>query len=206
VKNEVMVMGVGESPPTAAITAAIETARMSPCAKSKRGVVIFRRTKVNADSATDTVDVFAAECNGPPGDVTCTGDRLVAIGQVGVEPSRSTCIAHCREVAVHAETRALRYAYRDYTYEGAEGIELLHVKVDATGALVAGGSPSCSSCSREILDEGIPYVWLYQATSFDGGARWVRYSASAFHHRTLRACGLPYEAAVVAYPADQVEL
>lgn len=116
--------------PTEALVHAVDAARRSPCAKSKRGVVVFR---------PDGGFHFTA-CNGPPTGFACNGS--------------DACRGSCNKVAVHAEERAIRLAGFH-----ADGAELLHVKV-VDGEAVPSGAPSCWQCSRVVVDSGIAAVWL----------------------------------------------
>lgn len=114
------------------VARAVDWAKMSPCAKSKRGVVILQ------------VDGTVAGCgfNHPPDGLRCTGD--------------DACRAACGKICVHAEMMALRNAGAS-----AGPLELVHVKV-VDGELVPGGGPSCSPCARDLLDDGrVVAVWLF---------------------------------------------
>jgi deoxycytidylate deaminase len=177
------------APPDWAIKIALSEARRSPCAKSKRGAVLFLD-----DRETGSL-LLGIGFNGP------------ALGSCdGSESCRTSCSKRC----VHAEARAVRWA-------GRAG-ELVHVKIDERGELAPGGGPSCWQCSREILDAGCKGVWLYEKTP-DGWcphadvaaadcwacqghageldrhgdlpivlARWRYYTATDFHRLTMAAC------------------
>lgn len=148
-------------PPADVVEKAIKAARTSPCAKSKRGVVLF-----------DDVGPISVAHNAPPAGFTCDGS--------------DACRAACGRVAVHAEQRAILLgAERPYSLDVASA---LHMKV-VDGELVAGGGPSCVDCSKLILAAGIAYVWLYEA--HPAGPKWVRYDAVEFHRLSLVANGLP---------------
>ena len=123
--------------PIEALALATSIGAQSPCAKSKRGVVVFQ-----TGGAMPT-QLIASGCNGPPGDFVCDGS--------------DACRAVCGKIAVHAEDRAIRGAGRF-----AEGADLLHVKV-VDGVAVPSGGPSCWQCSRTIVDAGIEGVWLLHA-------------------------------------------
>jgi len=132
-------------PPTPIITMAASQAMRSPCAKSKRGVVIFDPTMKL---------VMGYGYNGPPHD-GCHGDIR--------------CRTHCNKVAVHAEERAVRMliSLHDAVMPPPE-MHLVHVKLGGVGEFenraVAGGGPSCVTCSRTILDSGlVAFVWLFEA-------------------------------------------
>lgn len=166
------------------LTAEVAAAR-SPCAKSKRGVVLF-------DPATGAYR--GSGWNGPPLDAAC--------------PGREVCGDRCNKLCVHAEIRALReralYAANGHP---SSNLHLLHVKLGADGHVTPGGPPSCWQCSREILDVGfVAGVWLYErtgwvtvtstpsgpVTSFAEPMRghWSYYTASDFHRITLINAGL----------------
>lgn len=109
---------------------AVETARKSPCAKSKRGVVVFGAC----------VEFVAAGFNGPPPGFACDGS--------------DACREACAKLCLHAEQRALSEA------ASLHGLtDLLHVKV-VNGESVPSGPPSCWQCSRAILDSDVQRVWL----------------------------------------------
>lgn len=111
---------------------AASNAGLSPCVKSKRGVVIF-----------DQKTVYGYGYNHPPKGFTCDGSE--------------ECRANCGKICVHAEQDALIKAGA-YCSE----LEMLHVKLDEQGYAVAGGPPSCPDCSKLILDAGIKTMWLYE--------------------------------------------
>jgi deoxycytidylate deaminase len=123
------------APPDFAIEHAIAVARNSPCAKTRRGAVVFRGD-----------ELLGAGWNHPPNRMKCDGS--------------AECRKDCGRRCVHAEVQAIRHAWHG---SFATLAELVHVKVDSDGKLEAGGGPSCWQCSREILDAGIAAVWLYEA-------------------------------------------
>lgn len=138
--------------------------RLSPCAKSKRGVIIFRR---------DT-GLITSGFNTPPTGFDCDGS--------------DACRRDCGKVCVHAEVAAILRAGRDQ--ENIEGAEMLHVKV-VGGVAVPSGPPSCWQCSRAILFAGLSWMWLYEENPLVGQAPILRrYGASEFHEATLRNCHL----------------
>ena len=155
-----------DSPPKEIIEAARLAAMRSPCAKSKRGAVLFALGARPAQSPPPTDDLHpehAAEIlrqyaafpngvievghNGPPQPFTCDGSP--------------GCRRDCAQICVHAEARALlRRSSRDWAAD--EFPELLHLKVIGETA-VATGKPSCVQCSvmiREIWF--VMNVWLYE--------------------------------------------
>lgn len=128
------------TPPEAAIAEAIAAGRLSDCAKSQRGVSIFsRRTGI----------VFRGDWNGPPEGFSCSGS--------------DTCKAHCRDVAVHAEERAIMRIL-SMADVPAPDLDLVHVKV-VNGELVPSGPPSCLQCSRLIAEVGVG-IWLFEGTGW----------------------------------------
>lgn len=144
-----------------ATTVASCSPRRKSCAKSNRGVVIYRPGYLVGEA-----EVLAVSRNAPPVPFRCDGS--------------SQCREACNRVAVHAEESALLKC--GYYY--AHGSELVHVKT-VNGSLVPSGDPSCWQCSRMMVDVGIRKIWLFQK---DG---WRSWSAEAFHSDTLAACGLP---------------
>lgn len=178
-----MDMNKATTPPASLIEAAVKAALMSPCMKSKRGVVIFRarpeifrRADVLDDAGTCA---FIYGFNHPPARFTCAGDEA--------------CRAACSKVAVHAEQHALVRLREVGSLRGR--VEALHVKV-VDGALVAGGGPSCVECSKLLLEAGVSAMWLYEARP-DGGV-WIRYEMERFHFLSLEAHGLPRGLGMIA--------
>lgn len=144
-------------PPQEAIDAAVEIGRQSPCAKSKRGVVIFAR------HVSDQVLIYSRGYNSPPAPFVCDGSEA--------------CQGACAKVAEHAEAAALRLL--GGTMAAGLGLELLHVKV-RNGELVESGPPSCSDCSKAILaDRRIWRVWLLHESG------WTGYGPVDFHALSL---------------------
>jgi deoxycytidylate deaminase len=131
------------APPVQAIAKAVEMAMQSPCAKSRRGAVVF-------DPSMGSL--ISGGWNAPPSGRECDGSKAC----------RESCARRC----LHAEATALRWVYllamRGDRSEVAavKRLELVHVKV--VDGLVAGGGPSCASCSMDILNSGIAAVWLFQ--------------------------------------------
>lgn len=183
-----------DNPNPKIIRCAEAAAARSPCAKSKRGVVVFR----------DGDLVLGSGFNGPPVGFGCDDS--------------TACRGDCGKRCVHAEMRALRdpnvMAYvvlsrSDLRALGSSqdklrdfaGLDLLHVKIGEDGKVIAGGGPSCWQCSREILDVGfVRGVWLYvqpvhvdrpsqgffpQVTEYPvGNPAWRYYDAAEFHRVT----------------------
>jgi len=161
-------------PPAWLVRRAVQEARRSPCAKSKRGVVIWRPAP---DSGDLDGHVEALGFNAQPPGFVCDGS--------------SACKAACAKICEHAEAAALRDLgprCQD------QRLELLHVKVVVpTGGhprcaarLADSGPPSCWQCSKAILLDGrVAGVWLFHESG------WRRYTPADFHRLTLEHCGLP---------------
>lgn len=120
-----------------ALERAIESARCSPCAKSKRGVVIWREGWPH----------YVTGFNSPPHPHQCDGSEA--------------CRSNCAKLCVHAEADALISLFGT-NVPGPAGCDMLHVKVQQEGLAVASGEPSCWQCSRLILRARIRRVWLLQ--------------------------------------------
>ncbi len=155
-----------------ALEAAVEAAKSSPCAKTKRGAVIFLRPDSLYIPAIPVFGVYARGHNGPPRPFLCAGTPA--------------CHSACTKICVHAEAHALlrlthTHLRRHYLYSH---LEMLHVEI-VDGKPVPSGPPSCWQCSRLILHAGISTVWLLHSDGLRS------YSAHEFHLATLRTCGLP---------------
>lgn len=165
-------------PPSLVIATAINIANKSPCAKSKRGVVLYTLL------TEGRLDIHSKEHNSPPWPFECD--------------ATDECKRDCPRVAVHAEQRALisgqhgcRTLDRLTIDDGPEDpeddslgvLQLVHVKT-VDGALVPSPGPSCDQCSKLIVEAGVHSVWLYERVG------WSRYNAATFHQITLRHCGL----------------
>lgn len=189
------------APPDYVIEVARRVGALSPCAKSKRGVVLFNQERADrVNNATgiepaseierfrDEFVIVSRGFNGPP----------VGFGCANTGACRSNCAAVC----MHAEQRAI------LTAVGADDVadlELVHVKV-MDGAVVAGGPPSCLQCSRLVVEVALRGVWLYElptvaranAAGVTRGddprhaelAEWRFYNADEFHRTTLANNGL----------------
>lgn len=145
-----------DAPLLAAVEAAIEIATGSPCAGSKRGVVIFWRGRPNV--------LLARGHNAPPGAFRCDGTQ--------------DCRDVCREICVHAEVQALL----NLKVVGLSGLELVHVKV-VDGQLVPSGPPSCHRCSAVILAAAIDTVWLFHESGWRAYAAATFHRLSLDHNR-----------------------
>lgn len=170
-------------PPEKVIAIACNVAALSSCRKSKRGAVIFRRTQTGAA-------ILSSAHNSPPWPYECDGSEA--------------CRRCCRDVAVHAEQRAL-LELGEVPWRERPQLELVHVKVKAQCEggcgheplrhLVTSGPPSCAQCSKLVLEARIGAVWLFEDTevALDGGSAigvWNRYDTQSFHRITLRVNGL----------------
>lgn len=144
-----------------ALVEAVEAARFSPCAKSQRGVVIWR-------PGFPLMSTCRVGFNHPPEPFKCDGSQL--------------CRESCNKLCVHAEQAALL----QFAAEGlsTDGCHMLHVKV-VQGEPVVSGPPSCWQCSRMLLSARLEAMWLLH----EEGLR--RYSPQEFHRLTLLSCGLP---------------
>jgi deoxycytidylate deaminase len=114
---------------------AVRVAMRSPCAKSKRGVLVVSMAERDYPSC-----LVGVGHNAQPDPYACD--------------SSDACRAACGKLCVHAEAAALRDAGGL-----ARRCHLIHVKA-VDGMAVPSGPPSCWQCSREILSAGISTVWL----------------------------------------------
>jgi len=146
------------TPPDWVIELAAREAARSPCAKSKRGVVMWVRGS----------------------QVAILGHNRPALGECeGSDRCRRDCARRC----VHAEQMALLVGSETSAdVEPLSDWDLLHLKVDSDGMPLSSGGPSCLECSKLILHAGIGGVWLLQQ-----GQGWVRRTADEFHRVTLLA-------------------
>ena len=172
-------------PPDGMIARAEQAAEGSPCAKSKRGAVVY--ASIPEEDGRVTRIIMNAGHNGPPSPFSCLNNAV--------------CKADCNKRCVHAEGRALRGAMASLNaawsrVRDPKELSMLHVKIGADNKVVAGGGPSCWQCSREILDAGIHGIWLFQdieSTLPAGhGSKWIYYTAKDFHELTLDNCGIEY--------------
>lgn len=152
-----------KQPPTQIIEAARQVALRSPCAKSKRGVVLFNPMLLPSRPLLgDSAGAIATlGYNGPPPGFACK-DTMV-------------CRGNCAEVCLHAEQRAIMDALR-FSVSSIDGLELVHIKVvpgpePGGGGIVATGPPSCLQCSRIIAEVHLRAVWLWESTDRAGAPR-----------------------------------
>lgn len=151
------------------IDAVVRTASLGPCAKSKRGAIVFKRNPER---------IYGNAHNSPPWPYECSkGDA---------------CRKDCGRICVHAEQRAIlqmlagdyepRPPYVPNAHFGYE-LEIVHAKV-IDGKLVGSKEPSCDQCSKLIIEACIQRVWLFD------GASWNSWDAASFHKATLRNLSL----------------
>lgn len=211
-----------DRPPTRVIREAVRVANLSPCDKSKRGVVLYNEPSFDRWASSPQLAhlenlTLSTGFNGPPPGFKCLG--------------RNKCGSDCARVCLHAEDRAIRGAA---SLSDITDHVLVHVKA-VNGELVPGGPPSCEACSKVIADVGIRAVWLFEATRWHDELRcqacyevtvieqgrgttgvcakcdrigkflnlgqrvydlasgeWRRYEAAMFHLTTLNNLALPY--------------
>ncbi len=150
------------------IPAAVRMASISPCAKSKRGVVIIQ-------DARNGPTIRATGYNAPPTGFACDGSEA--------------CRAACGKVCNHAEAAAI-YDLTANRQLPHESLHMLHVKA-VDGIAVASGPPSCWQCSRMIVDCNlIEKMWLLHTVA-GGSIVPVAYTPDEFHEQTLLHCRLP---------------
>ncbi len=143
---------------------------LSPCAKSKRGAVLFDpelerererleteapNVKLGDDNLFSNVANLIAigdGFNGPPRGFTCDGS--------------DECRRDCPKLCLHAEQRAIHEATRATPHDNLTAYELVHVKV-VDGKVVHGGTPSCWQCSRLVVESSLRGVWLYETQKVD---------------------------------------
>lgn len=142
-----------QRPPQIVIDEAIRQANLSPCEKSKRGVVLYN-DEIAHNWAADPVSLRIADSisfcpgrgfNGPPKGFTC--------------PGVDQCGSSCGRLCLHAEDRAIRDAG---ILDDVVDLIAVHVKV-VDGKLVAGGPPGCELCSKVIVEVRLKGIWLYEA-------------------------------------------
>lgn len=175
------------SPPGYIVQAAVEMARKSPCAKSKRGAAVFRYAP-----QIGTLPILGLGHNSIPERAVehCNGSQA--------------CRQICRLRCVHAEQAALsRAAARMAADMRANALpphfielDVLHVKVatvrhESPAAawealeLVPSGAPSCLPCASAILAAGAPARWAVGGVWLFHEGGWNRYTASEFHTRSV---------------------
>ena len=169
------------APPDLIIALAVDTASRGPCAKSKRGVVIY-----GPHPDFETPMIFGNAWNAQPWPFEC--DKSDA------------CKAACGQLCVHAEQRAifqmllppmdeLHRFVRDkrVRYPDPGSLSLVHVKTKDGKLVPSPKGPSCAECSKLVLEnKWIGTVWLYEVEG-----HWSQYTSTHFHRTTLVNLGLP---------------
>ena len=186
--------------PPEVVAEAVAAARQSPCAKSRRGVVIFDPDQVDkimleypGNFAYRRLEWLSATgYNAPPEPMYCNANDL---RQYGAAPESCFTRSNCGKVAMHAEANALIQLTCNRALSHMDGFHMLHVEIDREDAPMSCDGPSCWQCSKAILADGrISRVWLLQTALVHPGtailgfgeARWVGWSALDFHCATLR--------------------
>jgi len=145
------------APPEVRIEIARLNALRSPCQKSRRGAVMW------------SDQLQGVGFNGLLGGQVCTGDEA--------------CRAVCGRRCIHAEQAALlHWSQLAELRELHPAVlrQMLHVKVDDAGLVVASGPPSCMECAKLILFGGVQIMWLLHE------AGWRAYTAFDFYRETQR--------------------
>lgn len=191
-------IGNDAGPPGFAIAAAETAAAMSPCAKSRRGAAFYQATHDMGDGTELARQTRVDGYNGPP--------WVWSRDQSGDQPSREmacdaseACRRDCAKRCLHAEERALLALATTRLLDNPSDLRLVHVKIGADGRVVPGKGPSCTDCSKKILDMGIGGIWLFEKQSGlwyrdgklgDPPGRWAYYPAEEFHAISSSATGL----------------
>ncbi len=156
------------TPPTYVIEAARQAAMQSPCAKSKRGAVLFNREDADYIERNQSLFGYAASMQSEVERSLARRDRereVIAGAGFNGQPLPFTCSGseHCKrdcgKLCLHAEERAIRAAG---ALDDVADLELVHVKV-VNGNVVPGGGPSCWQCSRLVVEVKLRGVWLFEA-------------------------------------------
>lgn len=117
----------------------IEAAAGGLCAKDRRAAALVSRR------------VFAISSNGPPAGFICAAD--------------DRCFGSCGRSAVHAEMRTLLKVAPQLR----EGAEMIHARLDYSGAIACSGPPRCLECAKHMFEAGVAGLWLYHRVG------WTRY-------------------------------
>lgn len=149
-----------------ALKYAVEQARLSPCIKSKRGVIIW-----------DDVNIHGLGFNSPPDGFICQKNAL--------------CRQNCSKYCIHAEQAAILNSRGVEETEGVFGtVNMLHVKILNNEAVSSGG-PSCIDCSKLILgSKFIEIMWLLENRG--DGDKLYSYTAKEFHTITMENIAMTY--------------
>ncbi len=172
---------MSDAPPPYVIESARLVAMRSPCAKSKRGVVLFNR------EAADQVATKWHEPTLTPQTYPIIVNEVVVADGFNGQPDGFVCSdtyacrRDCSRLCMHAEQRALWSAGR---LDDVVDLELVHVKV-VDGVVVSSGGPSCWQCSRLIVEVKPRGIWLLVTDEM-----WRFYTPAEFHQETLRNCSL----------------
>jgi len=149
-----------------ALNQAINAAQQSPCVKSQRGVVLWRRASEGKRGL-----YLAAGFNHPPAPFRCDGSVA--------------CREACNKVCIHAEADALlKTPTRVPDRWSLTECEMLHIKV-VKGHATASGQPTCWQCSRLVLGAGLKAMWLFHKSGLQS------YTPEEFHRLTLKNNQLP---------------
>lgn len=132
------------APPDHIVKHALIEAMRSPCAKSKRGAVVF------SDEGNEGYlsPVIGMGFNRAPG-YTCDGS--------------AACRASCSKRCLHAEQVAITAAIAHHRGLSISNLTILHVHA-VNGELVGGSKPSCWQCSRLVYEHELDF-WLYEANA-----------------------------------------
>ena len=112
-------------------------ARRSPCAKSKRGVIIVNNG-----------DIVGRGFNGPPRGIECEPD---------------VCMSVCSHYAVHAEQNAILDALTNG--RPLQGATMYHIKVKE-GAAKPSERPDCGQCSKISIQAGVAELVLWHPDGY----------------------------------------
>lgn len=151
-----------------ALDQAIRAAQESPCAKSQRGVVLWRRATGERPGL-----YLGAGFDHPPAPFTC--DRSVA------------CRGSCSKLCIHAaEDLLLKIptTRRRWDLWSLQECEMLHIKVE-NGHATPSGQPTCWQCSRLILGAKLKAMWLLHREGLRS------YTPEEFHRTALKNSSLP---------------
>lgn len=149
-----------------ALNQAINAARQSPCVKSQRGAILWRRPTEGRQGL-----YLSAGFNHPPEPFRCNGSVA--------------CRESCNKVCIHAEEDALlKIPTKSRVQWTLKECEMLHIKI-VNGHATSSGQPSCWQCSRKILGAGLKAMWLFHKEGLRS------YTPEEFHRMTLRNSNLP---------------
>lgn len=184
------------TPPQEVIDEARLAAMRSPCQKSKRGAVLF-----NPVTGQKTIGAWNSRPDNKC-DLMCQISDAPSSRPMRDKDARDRPPSRCSTLCLHAEARALRIALAvsERSHFVADGdfafvlvdMELVHVKVE-NDRVVPSGGPSCWQCAKDIADNGIRGVWLYETTHvgmMDQQEEWIFYPNDKFYKATMEACRL----------------